>query len=318
MIIVAIGDDEHHHLRVLMDQEFGAQNFLSDVVWQGGRKNDSKYVSNGADYMVIYARNEGRLSELGIRWREEKPGLHEVLAQGAKAWAESGGDEALASAAMRAWFKSQPKDSPVQAMSRNVYFLRDGTLCRDDNVTSPNPRPNLQYELLHPVTGEPCRMPPNGWRFARETMDPMIEAGYLIFRDSHTDYVGVKRPLESTAGNVPQSVFDRQRVHAGRHVEDVLGDRRFPFPKDHEVLMRWIGIAARPGAVILDFFAGSASTAEAVMRLNAQDGGTRQCIVVTNNELSAADAKRLTKAGVRDGDPEWEARGVFEHVTRPE
>lgn len=127
--------------------------------------------------MLVYAKNEVAMSEAEIRWREEKEGVHEVLAQGAKAWAEAQGDMSAATATMRAWFKSQPKDSPVQALSRNVWFLLDGTLCRDADTRSPNPRPNLQYDLIHPVTGKPCRMHPNGWVYSRETMDRMIAEG---------------------------------------------------------------------------------------------------------------------------------------------
>ncbi|MHA6781139.1 site-specific DNA-methyltransferase [Pseudonocardia saturnea] len=317
VIIVAIGDDEHHRLRMLLDQVFGDINFVSDVVWQGGRKNDSRYVSNGADYMLIYAKDESALSAEGVRWREEKEGLDEVLAQGAKAWSESGGDERAATIAMRAWFKTQPKDSPVQALSRNVWFLPDGTLCRDADTRSPNPRPNLQYDLLHPVTGKPCRMHPNGWVYSRETMDRMIAEGRIIFRSTEKDVVGFKRPLKDTAGNVVQSVFDRLRTHAGRHLESVLSDKRFPYPKDHEVLMRWIKLAAPRDAVVLDFFGGSGTTTEAVMRLNHEDGGTRRSILVTNNELDAKEVVALGKAGFRRGDGEWEAKGIHEYVTRP-
>ena len=68
---------------------------------------------------------------------------------------------------------------------------------------------------------------------------------------------------------------------------------------------------------MLDFFAGSGTTAHAVARLNRQDGGRRQSILVTNNEVSADEAIALTEQGFRDGDPEWEALGIFEHITRP-
>jgi len=69
--------------------------------------------------------------------------------------------------------------------------------------------------------------------------------------------------------------------------------------------------------VVLDFFAGSGTTAHAVARLNRQDGGRRQCILVTNNEVSADEAKDLRTRGLRPGDPEWEQLGIFEHITRP-
>lgn len=94
---------------------------------------------------------------------------------------------------------------------------------------------------------------------------------------------------------------------------------RFKFPKDTRVLARWIDLVtcSKPDAVVLDFFGGSGSTCQAVMELNAADGGRRQCILVTNNEVAEAQARKLTQAGHRDGDPEWERWGIFSHVTRP-
>jgi adenine-specific DNA-methyltransferase len=69
--------------------------------------------------------------------------------------------------------------------------------------------------------------------------------------------------------------------------------------------------------VVLDFFGGSGTTTHAVARLNRQDGGRRQSILVTNNEVSAAEAEELRSRGLQPGDEEWEAMGIFEHVTRP-
>jgi adenine-specific DNA-methyltransferase len=95
--------------------------------------------------------------------------------------------------------------------------------------------------------------------------------------------------------------------------------RSFPFPKSLyavEDALR-IAVADKPRAVVLDFFGGSGTTSHAVARLNRQDGGERHSILVTNNEVSAAEAESLRKQGFRPGDPEWEALGIFEQVTRP-
>lgn len=343
VIIVAIGDDEHHRLRMLMDQVFGEVNFISNVVWQGGRKNDSRFVSNGADYMLIYAMEktiwsvEGvpvkeapdvhslcadDIPDRGARWRVPKPGVEEVLAQGRKAWENSAGDEAEATKQMRAWFRSQPKDSPVKSMSRSVYFLPDGRLCRDDNITWPGgggPR----YDVLHPRTGKPVPVPDRGWLYSTpERMQEMIDAGWVIFREDHTKPISLKKPLQTVTGQAALSVFERQRTHGSRALYEpkngtgVFNDKRFPNPKDPEVLAEWIGLCTPEDAVVLDFFGGSGSTADAVMRLNRR-GGRRRVILVTNNELSDADSKSLRKKGLRPGDPEWEAKGVFQHVCRP-
>lgn len=102
-------------------------------------------------------------------------------------------------------------------------------------------------------------------------------------------------------------------------LKTLLPDRRFPFPKSLyavEDVLR-LCVKNRPEAVVVDFFVGSGTTAHAVMRLNRQDGGRRQAIVVTNNEVSADEAKSLAEQGFRDGDPEWETLGIFEHITRP-
>jgi adenine-specific DNA-methyltransferase len=104
-----------------------------------------------------------------------------------------------------------------------------------------------------------------------------------------------------------------------RMLNELLGGRRFPFPKSLyavEDALRFF-VTDEPDAVVLDFFAGSGTTAHAVMRLNKQDGGRRQCISVTNNEVSAEEQRRLRKDQMRPGDPEWEALGICDFITKP-
>ena len=76
-------------------------------------------------------------------------------------------------------------------------------------------------------------------------------------------------------------------------------------------------LANKPRALVVDFFAGSGTTLHAVHLLNAEDSGQRRCICVTNNEVSAEEAKQFTKSGLRQGDPAWEAHGIAQYVTWP-
>lgn len=99
----------------------------------------------------------------------------------------------------------------------------------------------------------------------------------------------------------------------------LLAGRRFPFPKSLyavEDALRFF-VAGKPNAIILDFFSGSGTTAHAVMRLNRKDGGSRQCISVTNNEVGPDEHKGLREAGHRPGDPEWEQWGICDYITKP-
>lgn len=316
VIVVAIGDEEHHRLRLLMDQIFDEQNFISDVVWQGGRKNDSRYVSNGADYMLIYARDESALQAAGVRWREQKPGLELMLAAGERAWAEAAGDPTLATQLFRKEIRAF-KNSVEPAVFRYDQIDDAGRIFQADNLGSPTPRPNLRYEVLHPVTRTPVKMPPNGWRYDEAVMARLIARDGVVFGPDHATTPRMKSFLSNQETRVASSSFELSRMPGSKYLERVLGDRRFPNPKDHSVLMRWLRMIVPQDGIVLDFFGGSGSTAEAVMRLNEEDSGTRCAILVTNNEIAAGDFRKLRQSGLRPRDAGWEAFGVHEYVTRP-
>jgi len=99
----------------------------------------------------------------------------------------------------------------------------------------------------------------------------------------------------------------------------LMPDRKFPFPKSLfavEDALRFF-VIDKPAAVVVDFFAGSGTTAHAVMRLNRQDGGQRQCISVTNNEVAADEHRALREQGLRPGDADWEQWGICDYITKP-
>ena len=108
--------------------------------------------------------------------------------------------------------------------------------------------------------------------------------------------------------------------HGGTGVlKAVIPERRFPFPKSLYAIedsLRFF-VENKPSATIVDFFSGSGTSAHAVMRLNRQDGGHRQCISVTNNEVAADEQKALRERGLRPGDAEWEEWGICDYITKP-
>lgn len=107
--------------------------------------------------------------------------------------------------------------------------------------------------------------------------------------------------------------------YGSRLLSEFLPGRKFPFPKSLyavEDALRFF-VQHKPDALVMDFFGGSGTTAHAVFRLNRQDGGRRRCVVVTNNEVSVEEAFALRSKGLRPGDRDWEACGIFDCVTRP-
>jgi adenine-specific DNA-methyltransferase len=122
----------------------------------------------------------------------------------------------------------------------------------------------------------------------------------------------------------PKTVWFRPSHNAATYGTDLLaamlGTRGlFPFPKSLYVVRDAIRavIGHKPDALVLDFFAGSGTTMHAVALLNAEDGGSRRSILVTNNEVSVGEAKQLREQCLKPGDPEWESLGIFQRVTRP-
>ena len=151
-----------------------------------------------------------------------------------------------------------------------------------------------------------------------------IETGE--FAVAGTDAHGVKSivvvsPQEKTFPI--KTVWNRARHHAGWHGTNLIGalapGRPFPFPKSLYAVEDALRVAVgdKSEAVILDFFSGSGTTAHAVMRLNKQDGGHRQCISVTNNEVGADEQKKLREQGLRPGDADWEQWGICDYITKP-
>lgn len=109
------------------------------------------------------------------------------------------------------------------------------------------------------------------------------------------------------------------KQHGSMLLSKFLGKQVFAYPKSLYAVRDIIRffVSNKPNATILDFFAGSGTTMHAINMLNAEDGGNRTCIMVTNNEISEAEAKEFRKRGIQKGDAEWEARGIAKHVTWP-
>ncbi len=325
ILFAAIGNDEHHRFRMLLDQVFGDRSFISDIVWQGGTDNYAKYISNKADYMLVYARDKDALDHAETSWREPNPLVEAGLVAGERIWEESAHNPSVAAKAMKSWWEggalANAAEVPTKTIKRYVNFDEDGRIYYGGaDAGAPERRSSRCFrQLPHPESGRLCPAPKNGWRWDEDELMQRLKDGRILFGSDHTTVPQRKSYLVDLNQTIARSVFfERDRRAASLRLANILGDKRFPNPKDHQVLMRWFRMTAPQDAVILDFFGGSGTTTEAVMQLNAEDGGTRQSILVTNNEVGAVEAKKLRKSGLHPGDVQWEASGgVFEHICRP-
>lgn len=165
----------------------------------------------------------------------------------------------------------------------------------------------------------------SGWSAMsiRSGTEKRIESGEIVVVGRNDDGSAVLEEIAGANLRAPKSVWNKVSHNAGWHgtkiINAMMPDRSFPFPKSLfavEDALRFF-VANKPDAVVLDFFSGSGTTAHAVMRLNRQDGGHRQCISVTNNEVAADEQKSLREQGLRPGDGDWEKWGICEYITKP-
>ena len=135
----------------------------------------------------------------------------------------------------------------------------------------------------------------------------------ILVNDIDTNYV------LAIPGDMWQISTHDATQYGSRLLGNILGNKRFTFPKSLYAVKDALRFctANKPDALILDFFAGSGTTMHAVNLLNAEDGGHRRCIMVTNNEVSADEAKMLKDKGYQPGDAEWEKLGIAHYVTWP-
>jgi adenine-specific DNA-methyltransferase len=157
-------------------------------------------------------------------------------------------------------------------------------------------------------------------------MNELIAANRVVLGkyNAKTESWTINYWVKATGAKKPKTVWWETRYDAGTHgtslVNTFLGSRRaFSFPKSVYAVADCLAMVVRdrPNAKILDFFAGSGTTLHSTLLLNQQYGGSRQCVLVTNNELNYKAVAKLNKADRFRGDLEYEAQGVFESATRP-
>lgn len=296
-IFVSCDEGEQPRLRLIMDEIFGQSNFVADMVWAAGRKNDSRLVSVSHEYIVCYARDSEYLRENGVIWRQRKKGLDEIYAQYERLKRQHGQDYKAMTEGMKEWYRSLADSHPSKAHkhyahvdARGIYF--------PDNISWPGGG-GPKYEVLHPRTKKPVKVPSRGWMTSDpKRMQEWIDDDRVHFGDDENSVPCIKSYLKDKELQTPYSVFYQDGRAASKRLRALMGGDLFDFPKDELVLQEVIEMMTEGNDIILDFFAGSSTTAHSVMLQNAKDGRNRKFIMVQLDE--AADEKsEAFKAGFK-------------------
>ncbi len=325
VILISINDAEVCNLRLLCDEVLGSENFIAQMVWEKGRKNDAKLLSVGHEYILVYARSLLALKEAKSVWREEKPGAREIWEEYLRLRAQHGDDDKAIEAHLQFWFAALPKGHPSKKWSRYKRVDVNGPW-RDRDISWPG-GDGPRYDVEHPITKQPCKVPERGWIYSKpEEMQKQIDLGLVEFRADHTEPPLRKfhiKPVayellddecaefdeeddntenEELATQVRGTVFYKQSQVSVKYLRKLMGAKVFDNPKDHDELARLFRYVASNDEhpIVMDFFAGSGSSAEAVLHLAANGMANAHFIAVQLPE-AVNPKERTGKAALAAG-----------------
>jgi adenine-specific DNA-methyltransferase len=298
VLIVSIDEHELPRLWMLLEEMYGEKNRIATLIWERSRKNDASYISEGHEYILLWARDKNSLDEKmksmakterwGAhkgKWRKPKEGADEILTAYAEAKLEYGDDLEKIQAAMASYFNELPKDHPAKKI-RYRKVDKNGVYNDDGDLNWPGGG-GPTYDVLHPDTKKPCKLPASGWRIANPAdMQTLIDTDRIAFKKDHTGVPRLKKYLHDMEAEVATSVIRRVGQRGVETVEKLLGKNEFDNPKDHELLAELFNLVTwrDPMAKIFDPYAGSGTTGHAVLAMNSEDNGNRCFVMVENGD----------------------------------
>lgn len=281
VIFISINDGEQAQLRKICDEVFGEQNFAACIPWQSrlSMQNDTD-LSNNHEYIIAYAKKR----------RFENRRLKESN--------------------LGTWYTKESFVFRPLPLDKDKFDNPDNDprgLWKADPFDAPNVRPNLTYPVTNPITGGQ-HLPPSGrhWRISPEKFSSALAEGRIIFGKNGTGRPQLKSFYEEKKdlGSIDNSWFTGEKVGtttaATKELQSLFGTAPFDTPKPTSLVRKLCILGfVESGDIVLDFFSGSATTAHAVMQLNAEDGGKRKFIMIQIPEECAPDSE-AAKAGYKN------------------
>lgn len=264
ILVASIDENERTNLQSLLNEVFGEQNFAGEIVWKNSSKNDQAYISMQHEYMLVYVKDKG--ANAG-EWTERKEGLEEIYSAFDKLREKHGDDWKAIHKAALDWYKQFPPSNPIFG-SKHYSWMDERGVYFPDNISGPNDGQYV-YDVVHPITGKVCKMPATGWRYPEEEMKKRIANGCVHFGDDEKTVPNNKTYLKNTELQSLTSMLYQDGRAASKRLETLFGSKVFSNPKDDRVLQRLMSaFGIQREDIVLDFFSGSGTTAEAVERFN--------------------------------------------------
>lgn len=274
VIFISIDDNEQANLKLICDEIFGAGNFITECIIQSNSaKNNANYISVTHEYMFIYSK---KINSLNKNWKVKKANVDEFVRRTNKLLSNN-----LAENEIKKELRHLTTYPRFFDFDHYLYVDKNGPF-RASDLTAPNSK--KFFNIQHPTTNKPCKSGTRGWGMSEEQIQSLIEIDKILFGKDESVMPQLKNHLKDNIYQTPKSVLFFDTQNTTKWIKS--NDFDFSFPKPIELLEYVLEICNDPNSIILDSFAGSGTTAHAVLNLNKHDGGNRKFILIEMEEYA--------------------------------
>ena len=273
VIFISIDDNEQSQLKLLCDEVFGEDNFVGSIIWKNVTDNNPTNIATEHEHIMVYAKVKNKLESI---WKSKLSNIKETLLRIEKTLLNKHNEVTLLQKEYTTWFKENKFQ--LDTLDRYKYIDFDGIYTGSQSVHNPG-KEGYRYDIIHPTTNQPCKEPLMGYRFPESTMDKLLEEGKILFGNDHNKIVELKIYAKDYLDKLP-SIIELDGRLGANELRSLFpkAKKMFTNPKPTDLIKKLISFATSDTDFILDFFAGSGTTANAVMQLNVEDKGNRKYI----------------------------------------
>ncbi len=291
VLFVSIDRNEMAAMKFLLDEIFGAANWLGEIAWRNVTDNNPTNISLEHEYVLCYAKSKANISPV---WKSPYLDAKTRLIDIGKKFALECNDSKKLQATYSKWFRENKGE--IWPFQDYKFIDTDGIFTGSRSVHNPG-KEGYRYDVVHPETKRPCKQPLMGYRFPEETMKDLLAADRIIFGDDELKLIELKLYVKDYKAKL-SSVIELDGRTGTNELKQIFPERTrtFDYPKPSILLEELLGFATDPDDVVLDSFAGSGTTGHAVLKLNAQDGGNRRFVLVELGDYSESiTAERIRR-----------------------
>lgn len=280
VIFISIDDNEAFQLKLLCDEIFGEENFLGEIIWETATDNNKSQIAIEHEYIFAYAKNKNVQESWEINSDKTK-----IIQKKYEEIKNTTDDIDEIQKQLRKWINSLKKSNDIDLSGVSHYsYVDEFSVYYPGNSNNTKPG-DYQYDIIHPITNKSCKKPSNGWRWPETTFLKAKEEQNVQWGKDENIIPKIKKRLETAKELLKSYYYEDNRI-ATSCLKSLFNNKKvFENPKSLNLILKLMKFSTESDSIILDFFAGSGTSAHAVFKLNYEEKSNRKFIMVQLDEV---------------------------------